>query len=67
MKARIHVILQQQHSCIYQQIHTEKASPNTFVVDALALQAYFSPDENFQDVQQYLPRKDRIVITEEEN
>ena len=25
-----------------------------------------SPDENFQaDVQQYLPRKDRIVITEE--
>ena len=25
-----------------------------------------SPDENFQaDVQQYLPRKDRIIITEE--
>jgi len=43
----------------------EKAAPNTFVVDASG--AYMvSPDENFQaDVQQYLPRKDRIVITEE--
>ena len=43
----------------------EKASPNTFVVDASG--AYMvAPDENFQaDVQQYLPRKDRIVITEE--
>ena len=44
---------------------TEKADPNTFVVDADG--AYMvSPGENFQaDVQQYLPRKDRIVITEE--
>ena len=43
----------------------EKASPNTFVVDASGAHMV-SPDENFQaDVQQYLPRKDRIVITEE--
>ncbi len=43
----------------------EKASPNTFVVDATGAHMV-APDENFQaDVQQYLPRKDRIVITEE--
>ena len=43
----------------------EKAAPNTFVVDASGAHMV-SPDENFQaDVQQYLPRKDRIVITEE--
>ncbi len=43
----------------------EKASPNTFVVDASGAHMV-APDENFQaDVQQYLPRKDRIVITEE--
>ena len=43
----------------------EKASPNTFSIDSDG--AYnVSPDENFQaDVQQYLPRKDRIIITEE--
>ena len=43
----------------------EKASPNTFSIDSDG--AYMvAPDENFQaDVQQYLPRKDRIVITEE--
>ena len=44
---------------------SEKAAPNTFSVDSDG--AYMvAPDENFQaDVQQYLPRKDRIVITEE--
>ena len=43
----------------------EKAAPNTFSIDSDG--AYMvAPDENFQaDVQQYLPRKDRIVITEE--
>ena len=44
---------------------SEKAAPNTFSVDSDG--AYMvAPDENFQaDVQQYLPRKDRIIITEE--
>ena len=43
----------------------EKASPDTFSVDSDGA-FNVAPDENFQaDVQRYLPRKDRIVITEE--